>query len=73
MKILKHLIVIFLGVISVLYLMNPTAGILELLPDNLPGIGNIDEAAATALLLACFAYFGIDATRFFRSQRDGKK
>ena len=46
---------------SVLYLLNPTAGIFELLPDNFPGIGNLDEAAATGLLIA--AVRGIAAAR----------
>ena len=39
--------------LSVLYLLNPTAGIFELLPDALPVIGNLDEAAAMALFLTC--------------------
>ena len=70
MKFLKHLIVFCLGAFSVVYLANPTAGFFELIPDNLPLVGNIDEAAATALLLACLAYFGIDATRFFRGHAE---
>lgn len=36
-----------------LYLLNPTAGFIELLPDQLPIVGNLDEAAMTALLLGC--------------------
>ncbi len=35
----------------VLYLLNPGAGVFEVLPDNLPGWGNLDEAAAMALLV----------------------
>ena len=38
-------------VIGTLYLVNPTAGILELIPDNLPVFGNLDEAAATTLVV----------------------
>jgi hypothetical protein len=38
---------------SVAYILNPTWGVFEMLPDNLPGLGNLDEAAATALLIAC--------------------
>lgn len=38
-------------VLSALYLINPTAGIIELIPDNLPLLGNLDEAGATILLL----------------------
>jgi len=36
-----------------LYLLNPSAGLFELLPDALPVVGNLDEAAMTALLLHC--------------------
>jgi len=31
---------------GLVYLLNPTWGLLELIPDNLPLIGNIDEGAA---------------------------
>jgi uncharacterized membrane protein YkvA (DUF1232 family) len=41
-------------VLAVAYLLNPTAGLFELLPDVLPGIGNLDEAAAVGLGLACW-------------------
>lgn len=34
-----------------LYLVNPTAGVFELLPDNLPFVGNLDEALFTALFI----------------------
>jgi hypothetical protein len=51
--------------------MNPGAGIFEIIPDNVPFIGNIDEAGATALLLACLRYFGIDPiSRFTRKKKD---
>ncbi len=39
--------------VSLLYLLNPGAGLFELIPDALPVVGNLDEAGATALLLAC--------------------
>jgi uncharacterized membrane protein YkvA (DUF1232 family) len=42
---------IFLIGVGVLYILTPGAGIFELLPDNLPVIGNLDEAAATALVI----------------------
>lgn len=38
-------------IVSAIYLINPGAGILELIPDITPFIGNLDEAGATALLL----------------------
>ncbi len=39
---------------AVLYVLNPTAGIFEFLPDNLPVVGNLDEAAAVGLGIACW-------------------
>ena len=36
---------------SVVYIINPTFGVFEFIPDNWPLIGNLDEAGATALLI----------------------
>ncbi|MCJ7623850.1 MAG: DUF1232 domain-containing protein [Anaerolineaceae bacterium] len=41
-----------LGLIGLLYILNPTAGVLELIPDNLPFIGNLDEGVAAVLIWA---------------------
>ena len=57
---LKNVVVGGLGLLAAIYLVNPTAGVLELIPDNLPVIGNLDEATATTLLLATLAHFGWD-------------
>lgn len=40
-------------VLCAIYLLNLDAGIFELVPDNFPVIGNLDEAGATVLLLKC--------------------
>lgn len=37
--------------LGLIYILNPTFGILELIPDNLPIIGNLDEGVAVMLLL----------------------
>ncbi|MGB8168643.1 MAG: hypothetical protein WCF18_14190 [Chthoniobacteraceae bacterium] len=66
MKPLKSLVVFVVGVFATLYLVNPGAGVFELIPDNLPLVGNLDEAAATGLLLACLRYFGFDPTALFK-------
>ena len=66
MKIIKHLIVFCLGVLATIYLLNIGAGIFEVIPDNVPIIGNLDEAAATLLLLNCLAYFGLDIRHLFQ-------
>lgn len=44
-------------VVGILYLLNPTAGILELIPDNAPLIGNLDEAGATAVVIWAIQQF----------------
>jgi len=67
---MKNLAVLILGILSVIYILNPGAGIFELIPDNLPFIGNLDEAAAVALLLMCLKHFGIDLPDIFRRGRD---
>jgi hypothetical protein len=38
------------AMMGVVYIMNPGAGFFELLPDNLPLIGNLDEGAAFMLV-----------------------
>lgn len=42
---------VLLALISTGYLTNPTGGLIELIPDITPFIGNLDEAAATGLLI----------------------
>jgi uncharacterized membrane protein YkvA (DUF1232 family) len=66
---LKKILVILAGVLALIYILNPGAGLFELIPDNLPLVGNLDEAAAVALLLMCLRYFGIDLTNLFRRNR----
>lgn len=63
---MKKLLVALAGLVSLIYLVNPTAGVLELIPDNMPIIGNLDEATAAAILLAALRYYGIDLTDFLR-------
>jgi len=66
---MKSLLVALLGALSFVYLLNPTMGLAEFVPDNLPLIGNIDDATATMVLLGALRYFGMDLTRLFVRQR----
>lgn len=61
---IKKILVAAAGLLSLVYLLNPGAGVFELIPDNFPIIGNLDEAAAVAIILAAFRYYGIDLTSF---------
>jgi hypothetical protein len=45
--------------VSVAYLVNPTAGVFELLPDNIPGVGNLDEAFFTVALMTSLGALGL--------------
>jgi hypothetical protein len=36
--------------LGIVYLLNPTAGVIEFIPDNIPLIGNIDESVAAFLI-----------------------
>lgn len=70
---MKAILVILCGIISVIYLLNPTLGVFELIPDNLPFVGNLDEAAAVLLLLKCLAYFGIDLLPKSKKKPEGSE
>jgi uncharacterized membrane protein YkvA (DUF1232 family) len=65
---MKKLFVGLAGVLVVLYLLNPTLGVFEFIPDNLPFVGNLDEAAASMVLIAAMRYFGWDVSDLFKSR-----
>lgn len=60
LRLIKEMVIIGLGVLGLIYLLNPTAGILELLPDNIPFVGNLDEAMAVLLVTSTLRYYGVD-------------
>lgn len=62
---MKSFLVALAGVLAFLYLLNPTFGVFEFLPDNIPLIGNVDDATATMVLLGSLRYFGWDLTKLF--------
>jgi hypothetical protein len=65
MRALKTAMYLLGSAVAVIYVLNPGAGIFELLPDALPIVGNLDEAAMVTLLLGCM--------RGLRRLRDEKK
>ncbi|MBN2714041.1 MAG: DUF1232 domain-containing protein [Planctomycetes bacterium] len=69
-KIIKNLLVLGLGALSFIYLLNPTFGLFELIPDNTPLVGNLDEAGAVILLMNCLRYYGIDITSLFSGKQE---
>ena len=64
---MKKFLIIALSVLSVIYLINPTAGVFEILPDNLPVVGNIDETLAAYLLFSSIQFFRGKEIGLFKS------
>ncbi|MBA3014133.1 MAG: DUF1232 domain-containing protein [Proteobacteria bacterium] len=62
---MKNIVVLITGILSLMYLFNFGSGFLELIPDNIPFVGNMDEATAMVLLLNCLRYFGINLFDIF--------
>lgn len=65
---LKNTIVLMSGILSLMYLLNIGVGIIELIPDNIPVIGNLDEATATVVLINCLRYFGVNWFDIFENK-----
>jgi len=55
-----------LALLGLIYILNPTMGIIEFLPDNLPGVGNLDEGVAFMLLWA-------GLVEYFEGRKKNKK
>jgi hypothetical protein len=66
---MRSLFVSLAGLLALLYLLNPSLGLFEFLPDNIPLLGNLDEASATMVLLGALRHHGLDLTRMFAKYR----
>jgi len=64
-------LVYLLGLIGGVYILNPTMGILELIPDNLPIVGNLDEGAAMMMVLAGIVEV-VEGRKLKRAQKQAK-
>lgn len=65
-RLVKEFFIIGTGIIAIIYLLNPGFGGLELIPDFVPIVGNLDEAAAVAILMNALSYYGFDLGNFYR-------
>lgn len=66
---MKKLFMILTVALSALYLIYPSLGIFEFIPDSIPVIGHLDEATAMMILLWALNYFGIDPTEWFKHDK----
>lgn len=69
---MKNITPAFLLVLSGIYLLNFTVGVLEL-PDYLPIIGNLDEAVASLIFISALKHFGVDLTKYLPFRGAGKR
>ena len=65
---MKKFLIHVVGLTSLLYLLNIGVGVIELIPDNIPIVGNLDEATATILLINYLRYLGIDLSNIFKDK-----
>jgi uncharacterized membrane protein YkvA (DUF1232 family) len=72
MKIFKDITVIGAAILAIIYIINPTAGFVEFIPDNFPIIGNLDEAGAVLIIVSAFKYFGVELADLFNSKEKVK-
>jgi len=61
-------LVFLLAVIGLIYLLNPSAGLIEIIPDNIPLVGNLDEGVAAVLV-----WEGIKQLRTLRKKRSSNR
>lgn len=65
---MKKVLAVITALLSALYLINPGFGVFEFIPDNIPFIGNLDEAGATALLIGSLKYLGVKLPSIFEKK-----
>ncbi len=64
-RLLKEMMILGLGAVALLYLIYPSLGVFELIPDAIPVIGSLDEASATIILVNTLRYYGLDLARLY--------
>jgi uncharacterized membrane protein YkvA (DUF1232 family) len=69
---LRDILVLGAAALALIYLINPGAGFIELIPDNFPIIGNMDELGAAAILIGAMRYYGIDPLHLFERRERAK-
>lgn len=69
-RLFKEMMILALAVFALIYLLYPSLGIFELIPDAIPLLGSIDEATATLILINTLRYYGLDLTKLFGAKSD---
>ncbi len=72
LRLVKEMVIVFIGLFAAVYLVYPSLGVFELIPDAIPLVGSMDEAGATVLLVNTLNYYGINLTALY-GKPDKKK
>ncbi len=69
-RLVKEMLILGLGALALVYLIYPSLGVFELIPDAIPLIGSLDEATATIFLINTLRYYGLDLSRLYGKTRE---
>jgi hypothetical protein len=69
-RLFKEMVILGLGAVAAIYLVYPSLGIFELIPDAIPVLGSLDEASATVILLNTLRYYGVDLARLYGKREE---
>lgn len=69
-RLIKEMVILGLAALSLLYLMLPTFGIFEIVPDVIPIFGWLDEGTATLILANTLRYYGLDLTSLYGNRKE---
>jgi hypothetical protein len=72
-RLIKEMFIVGLAAVALIYLMYPSLGIFELIPDAIPVIGSLDEATATIILINTLRYYGLDISRLYGRSRNQER
>lgn len=64
-RLFKEMMILALAAVALIYLIYPSLGVFELIPDAIPVIGSLDEASATIILVNTLRYYGLDLARLY--------
>ena len=72
-RLFKEMFIVGMAFVALVYMMFPTLGIFELIPDAIPIIGSLDEGAATLIILNTLNYYGLDVTHLYGKPRKRRR
>jgi hypothetical protein len=72
-RLLKEMVILAVAAIAAIYLVYPSLGFFELIPDAVPLLGSLDEASATLILVGTLRYYGFDISKLYGKREQPKQ